>query len=88
MGVPRFALSLAGYFKKVVATDIDLNLYTSVVSCFENLSEDQKQNTQIDVNQLDVPSLKIKATHDNGIYQKPSTTKERKAKRRALPLAK
>jgi len=78
MGVPRFALSLAGYFKKVVATDIDLNLYTSVVSCFENLSEDQKKNTQ-----LDVPSLKIKATHDNGIYQKPSATKERKAKRRA-----
>ena len=70
MGVPRFALSLAGYFKHVVATDVDLNLYTSVVSCFEQFSQENPNHEK----------LKIKATHNNGFYQQPST--ERSAKRK------
>ena len=69
MGVPLFAMSLAGYFKEVMATDVDLDLYTNVISYFETLSTAKKGIT-----------IKLKATHCNGFYQKPSNTLDSKCR--------
>ena len=67
MGVPVFAFSLAGIFKKVVATDTDLEIYSNTIS-FLDSHDSTTSSDQV---------VTVTVTHENGSYEKPSFATEK-----------
>lgn len=67
MGIPKFALALAGYFKRVVASDTDFDIYSNIVHYFETLSVTSTFE-KFEAAQV------IMAVHSNGRYEKKNAS--------------